>query len=173
MILPYKSILPEIDESVFIAGGAVITGDVKIGKDSSIWFNSVIRGDVHYVRIGERTNIQDGSILHVTNGRFPLNIGDDVTVGHNAIVHGCTVKSNVLIGMGAILLDDSVINSNSLIAAGTVVREGFEIPEGVLAAGVPAKVIRNLTSDEIIKIKESAAGYVKYAEEYKKILNAQ
>lgn len=173
MILPYNNIVPEIGENVFIAGGAVITGDVKIGKNSSVWFNAVIRGDVHYVRIGENTNIQDGSILHVTNGRYPLNIGDNVTVGHNAIVHGCNVKSNVLIGMGAILLDDSIVNSNSLIAAGSVVRERFEIPEGVLAAGVPAKVIRDLTPEEIMKIKESAQGYVKYAEEYKKILKTQ
>lgn len=166
MILPYKNIFPDIDESVFIGDGAVITGDVKIGKDSSIWFNAVIRGDVHFIRIGERTNIQDGCILHVTNGRSSLSIGNDVTVGHNAVVHGCTVKDNVLIGMGAVILDNSTVNSNSLIAAGSVVKEGFEIPEGVLAAGIPARIIRDLKETEILKINESSRGYVNYAKDY-------
>lgn len=166
MILPYKNIFPDIDESVFIGDGAVITGDVKIGKDSSIWFNAVIRGDVHFIRIGERTNIQDGCILHVTNGRSSLSIGNDVTVGHNAVVHGCTVKDNVLIGMGAVILDNSIVNSNSLIAAGSVVKEGFEIPEGVLAAGIPARIIRDLKETEILKINESSRGYVNYAKDY-------
>ena len=166
MILPYKNIFPDIDESVFIGDGAVITGDVKIGKDSSIWFNAVIRGDVHFIRIGERTNIQDGCILHVTNGKSSLSIGNDVTVGHNAVVHGCTVKDNVLIGMGAVILDNSIVNSNSLIAAGSVVKEGFEIPEGVLAAGIPARIIRDLKETEILKINESSRGYVNYAKDY-------
>lgn len=169
MIIPYKNKNPQIDESVFIAAGAVITGDVKIGKHSSVWFNAVIRGDVNHIVIGEHTNIQDGCILHVTNGRHPLKIGDWATIGHNAIIHGSTVKSIVLIGMGAILLDDSEVNSNSIVAAGSVVKEGFIIPEGVLAAGVPAKIIRDITADEISKIKLSAEGYAGYAEEYAKV----
>jgi len=167
MILPYKNKYPEIDESVFTALGSVITGDVKIGKNSSVWFNSVIRGDVNFIRIGEMTNIQDGCILHVTNGRSPLIIGNGVTIGHNAIIHGCEIKDNVLIGMGSILLDDSVVQINSLVAAGSVVLEGFHVPEGVLAAGVPAKIIRDLKDTEILKIKESAEGYSGYAKEYK------
>jgi carbonic anhydrase/acetyltransferase-like protein (isoleucine patch superfamily) len=153
-------------ENVFIAEGAVIIGDVSIEKDSSVWFNAVIRGDVHYIKIGERTNIQDGSVLHVTNGKYFLEIGNDVTIGHNAVVHGCIVKSNVLVGMGSVILDRAVVNSNSIVGAGALVKEGFTVPEGVLVAGVPAKIIRDVTDEEIMKIKESAMGYVGYAKEY-------
>lgn len=166
MILPYKSIIPVIHESVFVAEGAVIIGDVKIGKDSSIWFNAVVRGDVHFIRIGERTNIQDGSILHVTNGKSNLEIGNDVTIGHNSVIHGSILKDNVLIGMGSVILDNAVINSNSLIAAGSLVKEGFIVPEGVLAAGSPAMIKRDLTENEIRNIAESAISYVKYSKEY-------
>ena len=169
MILPFKSKLPVIDESVFIAEGAVIIGDVSIEKDSSVWFNAVVRGDVHFIKIGKRTNIQDGSVLHVTNGKHSLEIGNEVTIGHNAVIHGCTLKNNILIGMGSVILDSAVINSNSLIAAGSLIREGFVVPEGVLAAGVPAKIKRDLTKEEIISIKESASGYVNYSKEYMKM----
>ncbi|MBK6772531.1 MAG: gamma carbonic anhydrase family protein [Ignavibacteria bacterium] len=169
MILPFKSKLPVIDESVFIAEGAIIIGDVAIEKDSSVWFNAVVRGDVHFVKIGNRTNIQDGSVLHVTNGKHSLEIGNEVTIGHNAVVHGCILKNNILIGMGAVILDSAVINSNSLIAAGSLIREGFIVPEGVLAAGVPAKIKRDLTKEEINSIKESASGYVNYSKEYMKM----
>lgn len=169
MILPFKSKLPVIDESVFIAEGAVIIGDVSIEKDSSVWFNAVVRGDVHFIKIGKRTNIQDGSVLHVTNGKHSLEIGNEVTIGHNAVVHGCILKNNILIGMGAVILDSAVINSNSLIAAGSLIREGFIVPEGVLAAGVPAKIKRDLTKEEINSIKESASGYVNYSKEYMKM----
>jgi len=167
MILPYKGINPKIDESVFVCDGVQIIGDVEIGKDSSVWFNTVIRGDVNYIRIGERTNIQDGSVLHVTYKKYPLIIGNEVTIGHGALVHGCTLKDLVLIGMGAILLDNCIINSNSFIAAGTLVREQFEVPEGVLVAGVPGRIIRDLTEGEIAKIKRSSSNYLMYVNTYR------
>jgi carbonic anhydrase/acetyltransferase-like protein (isoleucine patch superfamily) len=167
MILPYNGINPKIDDSVFICDGAQIIGDVEIGKDSSVWFNTVIRGDVNYIRIGERTNIQDGSVLHVTYKKYPLIIGNDVTIGHGALVHGCTLKDLVLIGMGAILLDNCVINPNSFIAAGTLVREQFVVPEGVLVAGVPGRIIRDLTEEEIAKIKRSSGNYLMYVNTYR------
>lgn len=170
MILAFKDTLPKIDESVYIAENATVIGDVVLQKDASVWFNSVIRGDVNYIRIGERTNIQDGCILHVTNNKFPLIIGSDITIGHNAIAHGCTIKDKVLIGMGAIILDNALVNSNSIIAAGSVVKEGFVIPEGVLAAGVPAKIIRKLKNEEVQNIVQSSANYVEYAKTYKEML---
>jgi carbonic anhydrase/acetyltransferase-like protein (isoleucine patch superfamily) len=166
MIIRFKDKYPLYDGSVFIAENASIIGDVIIGKDSSIWFNAVVRGDVNFITIGERTNIQDGSVLHVTHKKYPLMIGNDVTIGHNATVHGCTIKDLVLIGMGAVILDNSIVNSNSLIAAGSLIKEGFIVPEGVMAAGVPAKVIRDLTEDEISKIKQSALNYTGYARDY-------
>ncbi len=166
MILRFKDKYPLYDESVFIAENAAVIGDVVIGRDSGIWFSVVIRGDVNIIRIGERTNIQDGSVLHVTHKKHSLKIGNDVTVGHNATVHGCTVKDNVLIGMGAVILDNSIINSNSIVGAGSLIKENFTVPEGVLAAGVPAKVIRDLKDDEIAKIKQSALNYILYAREY-------
>ncbi|MCY7361371.1 MAG: gamma carbonic anhydrase family protein [Ignavibacteria bacterium] len=168
MILPYKNKFPIINESVFIAEGAIVIGDVTLAKDVSVWFNAVIRGDVHYIRVGERTNIQDGSMLHVTNGKYFLEIGSDVTIGHNAVVHGCIVKDNVLIGMGAVILDRAIVNKNSIVAAGSLVKEGFEVPEGVMVAGVPAKIIRDVTDEEIKKISESAKSYAGYAKEYLK-----
>lgn len=167
-IFTYNGITPTIHPSVFLCKGVIVLGDVHIGRDSSVWFNSVIRGDVHSIRIGERTNVQDLSMLHVTYKKYPLIIGDDVTIGHSAIVHGATVGNNILIGMGAKVLDRSVINNNSIVAAGSVVREGFEVPEGVLVAGVPAKVVRELKPEEIAKITQSAQNYMFYAEEYRK-----
>ncbi len=167
MLLGYKDTFPKIDDSVFIAENATVIGDVVIGKNSSVWFNSVIRGDVNYIRIGERTNIQDGSVLHVTHKKYPLIIGNDVTIGHNATVHGCTVIDRVLIGMGAIVLDNSLVNCNSIIAAGSVVKENFIVPEGVLAAGVPAKIIRELNDEEIRNIRQSALNYSEYALTYR------
>ncbi len=168
MILSYNGVKPKIDKSVFICEGSQIIGDVEIGKDSSVWFNTVIRGDVNYIRIGERTNIQDLSMLHVTYKKYPLIIGNDVTIGHSVTIHGCTVKDFVLIGIGAILLDNCIINSNSFIAAGALIKERFEVPEGVLVAGVPGKIIRELTPKEIEKIGRSARNYVMYVETYKK-----
>ncbi|MGB9696827.1 MAG: gamma carbonic anhydrase family protein [Ignavibacteria bacterium] len=166
-IIPYNGITPQIDESVFICEGARIIGDVVIGKNSSIWFNAVVRGDVNYIRIGDNTNIQDGAILHNTFKKYPLIIGSNVTIGHGALVHGCNVSDFVLIGMGAVILDDARIGSNSFIAAGTLVREHFVVPEGVLVAGVPSKIVRDLTEEEIKKIKQSAENYLYYISVYR------
>lgn len=151
-----------------IAEGAFIIGDVEIGKDSSIWFNTVVRGDVNYIRIGERTNIQDLTMVHVTYKKFPAFIGNDVSIGHSAVIHGCKIKDNVVIGMGAKILDDATVNSLSIVAAGSVVKERFVVPDGTLAAGVPAKVMRDLKPDEIEKIKQNAKNYLFYIEQYKK-----
>lgn len=166
-IITYQGITPKIHPSVFIAEGARIIGDVEIGKDSSVWFNTVIRGDVHYIRIGERTNIQDNSVIHVTNKKYPTHIGSNVTIGHNAVIHACTIYDYCLIGMGAIILDDAKIGPYSLIAAGALVTMGSVIPEGVLAAGIPAKVIRSLTEDEKHTLMQSAQNYVDYVATYR------
>jgi len=166
MIHSYKGISPKIDKSVKLMHGTQIIGDVVIGKNSSIWFNCVVRGDVNYIRIGENTNIQDGSILHVNHIDYFLQVGSYVTAGHNCILHGCVIGDNVLIAMGAILLDNCKVGNNCLIAAGAVVKENFVVPEGVLVAGVPGKIIRDLTAKEIEDIKQSAINYVEYAKEY-------
>lgn len=167
MIIPYQNIYPKIHKSVLIAEGAFVIGDVEIGENSSIWYNTVIRGDVNYIRIGERTNIQDLTMVHVTYKKFPTFIGSDVSIGHSAVIHGCKIDDFVLIGIGAKLLDNSHINSYSLVAAGSVIKEGFEVPSGTLAAGVPAKIIRDLRNDEIEKIKQNAKNYLFYCEQYK------
>ncbi len=137
----------------------------------SIWFNCVLRGDINGIYVGERTNIQDGCILHVTH-ELPVYVGHDVTVGHRAIVHGCRVEDGSLIGMGAVVLDRARVGRQALVAAGAVVREGFEVPDGMLAAGVPAKVVRPLTEEEKSGILESARNYVEYAEHFR-IMNKQ
>ncbi|HSL88484.1 MAG TPA: gamma carbonic anhydrase family protein [Ignavibacteriaceae bacterium] len=163
-LFPYLDLFPKIHESVFLASGVKLIGDVTIGKDSSVWYNSVIRGDVHYVKIGEMTNIQDCSMLHVTNGRFPLNIGNKVTVGHSVKLHGCTVEDLSLIGIGAIILDGAVIKEKSMVAAGAVVKPGFVVPGGKLVAGVPARVVRDLAPEELADLESSALRYKKYTE---------
>ncbi|RPI14935.1 MAG: gamma carbonic anhydrase family protein [Ignavibacteriae bacterium] len=168
MIIPYQNISPKIDPSVLIAAGAFIIGDVEIGKDSSIWFNVVVRGDVNYIRIGERTNIQDLTMVHVTYKKFPTFIGNDVSIGHSAVIHGCRINDHVVIGMGAKILDDALVSSNSMVAAGSVVKERFIVPEGTLVAGVPAKVVRDLRPEEIEKIHQNAKNYLYYIEQYRK-----
>jgi len=162
-IFPYKGVYPQIGENVFLASGVKIIGDVEIGNSSTVWYNSVIRGDVHYIKIGERTNIQDCSMLHVTNGKFPLNIGNKVTIGHSVSLHGCTLHDLCLIGIGAIILDGAVIESNSMVAAGSLVKQNYVVPSGKLVAGVPAKMIRDLTPEEIKDIEAGAHRYVEYA----------
>ncbi len=166
MTYTYRNLRPEIPESVFVAPNATIIGDVKIGEDASIWFNTVIRGDVNWIRIGERTNIQDGCVLHVTLQKWPLQIGNNVTVGHGAILHGCTVQDCCLIGMGARVLDGAIIGEHSLIAAGSLVPEGEKVPKNSLVAGVPAVVKRALSSDEIRILERSAQRYVGYKQTY-------
>ncbi len=166
-ILPYRGILPRLDASVFVAEGARIVGDVEIGLDSSVWFNAVIRGDVHRVRIGQRTNVQDNAVLHVTHERFPLTIGNEVTIGHAAVLHGCTIEDRCLIGMGVIVLDGASVGAESMVAAGSLVLEGFTVPPGMLVAGVPAGVKRPLTADERRSLVESALNYVEYVSSYR------
>ena len=163
-LFPYLDLFPEIHPTVFLASGVKIVGDVKIGANSSIWYNTVIRGDVHYVKIGEMTNIQDCSMLHVTNGRYPLNIGSKVTIGHSVKLHGCTLQDLSLIGIGSIVLDGAVVESNSMVAAGAVVKPNFVVPSGKLVAGVPARIVRDLTDEEIDDFEKSALRYMKYTE---------
>lgn len=166
MIYSFKNEKPRIADSVFVAPNAIIIGAVEIGEHSSVWFNTVVRGDVNHIKIGERTNIQDGSILHVTYKEWPLQIGSNVTVGHGAILHGCTIEDNCLIGMGARILDGAHIGKFSLVAAGALVLEGDKVPENSLVAGVPAIVKRSLTEDEIERIRRSAERYVGYKQSY-------
>jgi carbonic anhydrase/acetyltransferase-like protein (isoleucine patch superfamily) len=166
-VIPFEGVFPRIDPSVFIASGARIVGDVEIGELSSVWFNVLLRGDVHFIRIGRRTNIQDLTMCHVTHKRFPLIVGDDVTVGHSAVLHGATIGDRVLIGMGAKVLDNAVVGSESLVAAGTVVREGFHVPVGTLVAGVPGKVVRELTDDERRLVAAGATNYESYVARYR------
>ncbi len=166
-IITYKGITPTIDPSVFIADGVHIIGDVEIGKDSSVWYNTVIRGDVNYIRIGERTNIQDNTVVHVTNKKFPTHIGSNVTIGHSAVIHACTINDYSLIGMGAVVLDDANVGPFALVAAGAVVTMGMVIPEGTLAAGVPAKIIRTLTDEERKFLIKSAQNYIDYVATYR------
>lgn len=168
MIYPYQGIYPQIHPSVFMTEDVTIIGDVRIDEDANIWFGSVVRGDVNRVTIGARTNIQDNCTLHETWKKYPLVIGADVTVGHGAILHACTINDACLIGMGAKVLDNATVGSESLVAAGAVVREGFTVPEGMLVAGVPAKVVRELDDEERAHIRNSAKNYLHYVGEYRK-----
>jgi len=146
---------------------SVVIGDVVIGADSSLWFNVVVRGDVNYIRIGERTNVQDNSVLHVTNKTHPLVIGSDVTIGHSVTLHGCTVKDRCLVGMGATILDGAVIGEDSLVGAGALVTENTVIPPGSLVKGMPAKVARKLNDDEVARILRSSRNYMGYVRNYR------
>lgn len=159
MLIEYEGITPNIHASVFVAPGAMIIGDVTIGEESNIWFNSVLRGDLEPIRIGCRTNIQDGSVIHMDKD-IPCLIGDDVTIGHGAILHSCTIGNEALIGMGAILLTGSVIGERAIVAAGTLVREGQEIPPGTVAMGVPAVVRREATEAELERVRHGKDDYV-------------
>lgn len=166
MISKFSDKQPVIHHTVFVAESAAVIGDVSIGEESSIWFNTVARGDVNYIVIGKRTNVQDNCVLHVTTDTHPLLIGDDVTVGHRVILHGCTVNDRVLVGMGAIVLDGAVLEQDSFVAAGSVVPPGFVVPEGKLVMGTPSKVKRELTPDEIKGIRDSADNYVHNAKNF-------
>ena len=166
MIRRYKGIIPKIAATAFIEASAQIIGDVEIGQNSSVWFNCVIRGDVYHIRIGHSTNIQDGTVIHVTNGRFPTIIGNYVTVGHNATLHGCTIKDRSLIGIGAIVLDDVVIGEESFVAAGSLVTPGTIIPPRSMVMGSPAKVRREVTDEEIARIDMHWKHYIEYKNTY-------
>lgn len=158
----YKDLYPKLHESVYLASGVKLIGDVQIGKNSSVWYNCVVRGDVHYVKIGNDTNIQDLSMLHVTNNRFPLTIGNKVTIGHSVKLHGCTIQDLTLIGIGAIVLDGAIVEEKSLVAAGTVIKPGFVVPSGKMVAGVPGKIIRDLSQAELDDFEASSERYKKY-----------
>ena len=167
MIRSYRGRTPQIPASAYIDPDAVIIGDVTIGEHSSVWPGVVIRGDVNWIRIGARTNIQDGSVLHVMKDTHPLVLGDAVTIGHGVILHGCTIESNVLIGMGSILLNGAKIGSGSIVAAGTLVPEGAIVPPGSLFMGHPGKLRRALTPEDQASIEAYAARYIEYSETYK------
>ncbi|HOW52352.1 MAG TPA: gamma carbonic anhydrase family protein [bacterium] len=166
MIAGYLNTFPRIDEKAFVFKGATVIGDVVIGPESNIWFGVVLRGDVNYIRIGARTNIQDNATVHVTTALYPTEIGDEVTVGHNAVIHGSTIGDRTLIGMGAVLLDGCRIGKNVIVAAGSIVRMKSVIPDGVLVAGNPAVIKRDITEDERLFFERSAANYVKYSYNY-------
>lgn len=166
MLRTYRGIAPTIAPSAFVEETAVVIGDVGIGSESSVWFQAVIRGDVHYIRIGHRTNIQDLCLLHVAHDTHPLILGDDITVGHHAVLHGCTIHDRVLVGMGAIIMDGVVIEEDCIIGAGALITERTHIPSKSLVLGSPAKVTRVLTDAEVQWIKESAANYSRYAQQY-------
>ncbi|MBT8355199.1 MAG: gamma carbonic anhydrase family protein [Desulfofustis sp.] len=166
MITSYRNNHPQLHETVYVAPGAWVIGRVFMGEDSSVYFNTVIRGDTDIITIGERTNIQDNSTIHVNEGD-PVSIGSHVTVGHNAIVHGCTVRNRVLIGMGAIILDRAVIESDCYVAAGSLVAPGKTFPPGSMIMGSPAKVVRQLSQEEIDDIIRVAAHYVESKNSYK------
>lgn len=159
MIIKYEGITPDLHPTVFVAPGSMIIGNVTIGEDSSVWFNTVLRGDLEPIQIGCRTNIQDGTVIHMDK-EIPCLIGDDVTIGHSAILHSCTIDNEALIGMGAILLTGCKIGERAIVAAGTLVREGQEIPAGTIAMGVPAKVRREVTEEELERVRQGKDDYV-------------
>ncbi len=155
---------PQIPEDCFIAENATIVGDVVLGSQCSVWFNAVIRGDVNYIKIGDKVNIQDGAVIHCTYQKHPTEIGNNVSIGHNAIVHGCTVKDNVLIGMGAIVMDNCVIESNTIIAAGAVVTQNTVVESGTIYAGVPAKKVKDINASDFAgEIGRISNNYVMYS----------
>lgn len=166
IILPFIKAFPKIANSCFVAPGAAVIGDVEIGVNSSVWFNCTVRGDVNYIRIGSFTNIQDNSTCHVTTKTHPLIIGDHVTVGHGAILHGCTIKNHALVGMGACVLDGAVIEEKAMVAAGSLVTPNKVVPSGELWAGSPAKFMRKLTEEELKHLEWSAQHYARLAEHY-------
>jgi carbonic anhydrase/acetyltransferase-like protein (isoleucine patch superfamily) len=169
LILPIKGIYPVIPETCVIADNATIVGEVTMGENCSVWCNAVVRGDVHYIKIGNNVNIQDGAIIHCTYQRSPVNIGNSVSIGHRAIVHGCTIHDHVLIGMGAIIMDDVVIESNAVIGAGAVVTTGTRVPSGTVFAGMPAKEIKKL--DQALQqdlLERISKNYIMYASWIKK-----
>lgn len=169
-IYPFRGVLPQLGERVFLAPGAELSGDIVLGDDVSFWFHTAARGDVNSIRIGARTNIQDGAILHVTHERFPLHIGSDVVVGHGAILHGCTVGDGALIGIGARVLDGAVVESGAQVGAGALVAPGKTVPTGQLVMGTPARVVRPLSEAERAAIVEIAERYAGLKEEYRRIM---
>ena len=168
VIKPINGKHPQISEDCFVAENATIVGEVSIGKQCSIWFNAVLRGDVHFIKLGNKVNVQDGAVIHATYQKSPTTIGNNVSIGRNAIVHGCTIKDNVLIGMGSIVMDDCVIKSNSIIAAGAVVTKNTLVESGTIYAGTPAKKIKDISPELVSgEINRIADNYVKYSSWFK------
>ena len=166
MLRPYKGITPRVHPTAYVDISAQLIGDVEIGEASSIWMNAVLRGDVNSIRIGARSNVQDGTVVHVMNATHPTTIGDDVTIGHGAIVHGCALRDRILIGMGAILLNGVIVGTDSIVAAGTLITEGTEIPPRSLVMGSPGKVRRELSDEDVATIHTYAERYVEYRLDY-------
>ncbi|MFC6997475.1 gamma carbonic anhydrase family protein [Rufibacter roseus] len=163
LLLPVKGVHPQLGQDCFVAPNATIVGDVVLGDHCTVWFNAVIRGDVHFIRVGNKTNIQDGAVIHCTYQKAPTTIGSNVSIGHNALVHGCTVQDNVLIGMGAIVMDNAVVQQHCIVAAGAVVLENTICESGYIYAGVPAKKVKALTPEQIAGMARTADNYVMYA----------
>lgn len=164
LILPVENKTPQIGPDCFIAENATIVGDVVMGKECSVWFTAVVRGDVNSIRIGDRTNIQDGAVIHCTYKKAATTIGNDVSIGHRAIVHGCQIEDNALVGMGAIVMDDAVVQEGCIIAAGAVVLEKTICEAGHIYAGVPAKKVKKLSEEQILNLKKTAANYIMYSD---------
>jgi len=168
IIKEIKGISPKYGKDCFFAENAVLVGDIVMGDFCSIWYHAVVRGDVHYIKMGNKVNVQDGAVIHATYKTSPTNIGNNVSIGHNALVHGCTIHDNVLIGMGAIVMDDCVIESNSIIAAGAVLTKNTHVPSGTIFAGVPAKKVKDISPELITgEIERIADNYITYAGWYK------
>src|SRR5262245_48388511 len=166
MLRPYRGVLPRVHPTAFIDDSAQVIGDVEIGEESSVWMAVVIRGDVHQIRIGSRSNVQDGTVVHVMKDTHATTIGNDVTIGHAAVVHGCTIEDRCMIGIGANLLNGAVVGSDSIVAAGSLLVEGMQVPPRSLVMGSPAKVKRPLTDAEVAEIQMYADRYVKYRLDY-------
>ena len=166
MLRPHRGVLPRVHPSAYVDDSAQVIGDVEIGEESSVWMCVVIRGDVHRIRIGRRSNVQDGTVVHVMKGTHETTIGDNVTIGHAAVVHGCTIEDQCLIGMGAILLNGSHVGAQSIVAAGTLLTEGMKVPPRSLVMGSPGKVKRLLTHAEVDDIQQYADRYVSYRLDY-------
>ena len=168
LIKTVKGKSPQIPDDCYVAENATIAGDVTLGSECSIWFNAVLRGDVHYIKVGDKVNIQDGAIIHCTYRKYPTTIGNNVSIGHNAIVHGCTIHDNVLIGMGSIVMDGCVIENNSIIAAGSVVTQNTLVESGAIYAGIPAKKVKDINqSDFAGEIERISNNYVMYSSWFK------
>lgn len=166
MIRPFRGVLPRIHPTAFVDRSAQVIGEVEIGEESGIWMNVVVRGDVNWIRIGHRTNIQDLTMVHVMTRTHPTVVGDDVTVGHSALLHGCTIGNNCLIGMGSQILNGATVGDNCIVAAGSLLTEGVQIPPGSMAMGRPARVSRPLSGAEIQEISAYARRYVEYRKDY-------
>ena len=168
IIKPVNGKTPEIPSDCYVAENATIVGEVTMGSQCSVWFNAVIRGDVHFIKMGNKVNVQDGAVIHATYLKSPTTIGNNVSIGHNAIVHGCTIQDNVLIGMGSIIMDDCLIESNSIIAAGAVVTKNTHVEAGSIYAGIPAKKVKDISPELVSgEINRIANNYVKYSSWFK------